>query len=196
MKLSPRLQTIANNVPRSNKCCDIGTDHGYVPIYLIKKNIVNMAIATDINGGPLKTAKKQIEWAGLEEKIQIRQGNGLEPIKPYEVDTTIIAGMGGLLIKDILDSSKKIAKSINSFVLQPMIAQAELRKYLIENQFMIIDEDLAQEKNRIYEIIIAKHGKQKVENDIYYDIGKPLIEKKHPLLPFLIKLKKNELVKL
>lgn len=196
MKLSPRLKTIANNVLNCKTCCDIGTDHGYIPIYLIKKNIANRAIATDINIGPLRMAKKQIEYLGLENKIQIRLGAGLEPIQANEVDTAIIAGMGGLLIRDIIESSKITAKSISNFVLQPMIAQAELRKYLIDNDFIIVDEDLAQEGKRIYEIIIVKHGTQKIENNIYMDIGKPLIDKKHPLLPSLINLKKNELIKI
>lgn len=196
MKLTPRLQTIANHVPQNTICGDIGTDHAYIPIYIVENKISDRVIATDINKGPLAIANKQIKLAGLENEIETRLGNGLQPIQPYEVETIVIAGMGGLLIKDILNTTKHVTKSIKTFILQPMIAQRELREYLIENNFKIINEDLAQENQRIYEIIIAIQGKQKIKKDIYLDIGKPLIKNKHPLLSSLINLKKNELLKI
>src|SRR5690554_6508909 len=96
MNLSPRLQIIANHVPKDSICGDIGTDHAYVPIYLIQNNICNGIIATDINRGPLEIAKEQIEAAGYKDQIETRLGNGLKPIKPGEVDCVVIAGMGGL----------------------------------------------------------------------------------------------------
>jgi tRNA (adenine22-N1)-methyltransferase len=198
MKLTPRLQTIANHIPQNTICGDIGTDHAYIPIYIVENKISKKVIATDINKGPLAIANKQIKLAGLEKQIETRLGNGLQPIEPYEVETIVIAGMGGLLIKDILDTTKHITNSIKTFILQPMIAQRELREYLIYNNFKIINEDLAQENQRIYEIIIATKGKQniEIEKDIYLDIGKPLIENKHPLLSSLINFKRNELLKI
>lgn len=196
MKLTPRLQTIANHIPQNTICGDIGTDHAYIPIYIVENKISNKVIATDINKGPLAIANKQIRLSGLENHIETRLGDGLQPIKPYEVETIVIAGMGGLLIKEILDNSKEVTKSINTFILQPMIAQRELREYLIDNNFKIINEDLAQENQRIYEIIIAIQGIQEIKNDIFLDIGKPLIENRHPLLSSLIHLKKKELIKI
>lgn len=196
MKLTPRLQIIANHIPQDSICADIGTDHAYIPIYIVENKISDKVIATDINKGPLAIANKQIKLAGLENHIETRLGNGLDPIAPFEVKTVVIAGMGGLLIKNILDAKKQVTKNIKTFILQPMIAQRGLREYLIENNFKIINEDLAQENHRVYEIIIAEQGRQKLKKDIHLDIGKSLIENKHPLLPTLIHLKKKELLKI
>ncbi len=94
------------------------------------------------------------------ENIEIRLGgDGLEPIRPFEVDTVIIAGMGGLLIRDILDKDKTKRDSITYFILQPNIASRELREYLYENNFEIIDESLVKEDGKFYEIIYAKKRK-------------------------------------
>ena len=123
-------------------------------------------------------------------------GDGLKPLRPGEVDCVVIAGMGGLLIRDILKSSEKISRSIDTFILQPMMAQKDLRKYLIENKYTIVDEDLAQEDRRIYEIIIVKHGQQRIEDEIYLEIPFTLMQKRHPLLKALIETKKDKLKKI
>lgn len=196
MNLTPRLQTIAKHVPKNSICGDIGTDHAYIPIYLIENNICNKVIATDVNNGPIDIAKGQIKSTGLEKNIEVRLGDGLKPINPGEVNSIVIAGMGGILIRDILKNSPEITKDIKTFILQPMIAQRELREYLLKNNFIIKKEDLAQENQRIYEIIIAVHGNQSIEEDIYLDIGKDLIDHKHPLLHKLIHRKKDELNKI
>lgn len=196
MKLTPRLQSIANHIPKNTVCADIGTDHAYIPIYIVKNAISHKVIATDINKGPLARAKKQIQKEGLESQIETRLGNGLDVIGLFEVDTVIIAGMGGSLIKNILDANKERAKTIKTFILQPMIGQRELREYLIKNKFKTIKEDLVQENRRFYEIIIAEQGSQEIKKDIYLDISESLIESKHALLPSFIDLKKEELLKI
>lgn len=196
MSLTSRLQTIVRHVPVNSICGDIGTDHGYIPIYLIQNKICKKVIATDVNEGPIKIAEEQIKRAGYKQQIETRLGDGLKPFMPGEVDCLIIAGMGGLLIRDILKSAGDLIKSIPLFILQPMIAQKELRQYLIENHLSIIDEDLAQEEQRIYEIIIAVHGQYTIDHEINLEIPLPLIQKKHPLLPSLIKRKKAELIKI
>lgn len=196
MNLTPRLRSIVNHVPQGTICGDIGTDHAYIPIYLIQNKICPKVIATDVRLGPLEIARKQIKRAGCEKQIEIRLGNGLKPLKLEEVETIVIAGMGGLLIQDILENSKKITKKIKTFILQPMTAQRELREYLIKNNFKIVEEDLTKEGQRVYEIMIAIHGQQRIERDIYLDIPKFLIENKHPLLTLFIKGKKNELLKI
>ncbi|RBP45515.1 tRNA (adenine(22)-N(1))-methyltransferase [Garciella nitratireducens] len=196
MNLTPRLQKIVNHVPEKTICGDIGTDHAYIPIYLVQNKICPKVIATDICKGPLEIAQKQIKVSGFQKQIEIRLGNGLKPIEPGEIETVIIAGMGGLLIRDILECSKETTKKIKIFILQPMSAQRELRQYLIKNNFKIIKEDLAREDQRIYEIIIAIHGKQGRERDIYLDIPKFLIEERHPLLIPFIEKKKKEILKI
>ena len=113
-------------------------------------------IGTDISKGSLDKIIEYVKELGFEDKIDSRLGDGLEVIKPYEVDTVIISGMGGLLIRDILEKHKEISNSIIDFILQPMVAAKELRQYLIENNFEIIKEELVKEENKYYEIIHAK----------------------------------------
>lgn len=196
MRLSPRLKTIADLVTENSIVADIGTDHGYIPVYLIENNICQKVIASDINSGPLQSAKNFISSKNLLDKIDLRLGNGIETLKINEVDTCIIAGMGGMLISEILDNNKKIAKSIKRFILQPMVASDELRKYLYKNNYKIVNEKLSKEDERYYEIIVVEHGNDKIEDEIYFEIGKKLIDNKDPLLLKFIekKLKKYELI--
>lgn len=182
MKLTPRLLTIANFVQKGGVVADIGTDHGYIPVYLIENQIARKVIAADINKGPLFSAKKTIKANGLEDFIETRLGNGLEPLSVGEVDTVIIAGMGGLLIRDILMNHPEVVKSVKQFILQPMVAQDELRKWLIKHNFKIVNEQLVKEEHRIYEVMVVEHGTQTVEDEIYFEIGYKLIESRDPLL--------------
>lgn len=186
MKLSPRLQAIADFVPQNSVVADIGTDHGYIPRYLIEENISKMVIATDVSQGSLDKTIKYINESIFDNVITARLGDGLDVIKPFEVDTVVIAGMGGLLIRDILSKNRKVTNSINNFILQPMVASKELREYLLKNGYTIVDEELVNEEDKYYEIIFAKAGKELIEKEIYFQISKRLIDKKHPLLKELI----------
>src|SRR5699024_3112686 len=184
---------IINFVPRNSMVVDIGTDHGYIPVYLTKNNISKLAIASDISSKSLEKTIDYIKKEDLTDYIIPRMGDGLAIIKPYEVDTAIIAGMGGILIRDILERDKEITDSITSFILQPMSASKELRKYLIKNGFKIVDEELVKEGRRFYEIIYAQKCLDFVEKTIYYEISKKLIEKQDPLLQEFIISKINKL---
>lgn len=186
MKLSPRLQAIADFVPQNSIVADIGTDHGYIPRYLIEENISKMVIATDVSQGSLDKTIKYINESIFDNVITARLGDGLDVIKPFEVDTVVIAGMGGLLIRDILSKNRKVTNSINNFILQPMVASKELREYLLKNGYTIVDEELVNEEDKYYEIIFAKAGKELIEKEMYFEISKRLIDKKHPLLKELI----------
>lgn len=194
MKLSPRLLGIATFVKNHSIVADIGTDHGYIPAYLIEKNISKKVIANDISKGSLKKAEEIIEELGYKRNIETRLGNGLEVLKPFEVDTVIIAGMGGPLIIDIIKSNVQIAETINNFILQPMIAADELRRYLYNNNFKIIDEKIIKEGDKHYEIIYAKHGKDCIEDEIYYELSKILVDKRDLQMKEYIqyKIKKTE----
>lgn len=182
MKLSTRLQKIADFIPENTIVGDIGTDHGHIPIYLIKNNVSKRVIATDISQNSLEKIIEFVKINNYDKDIDIRLGDGLETILPFEIDTVVIAGMGGLLIRDILDKDKKKANTITHFILQPNIASKELRKYLYENNFEIIDEGLIKEGDKFYEVIYAKKGKAYIHKDIYYEIGEKLIINKNPLL--------------
>ncbi len=180
MKLTRRLKIIADLVPQGYNVADIGTDHGYLPVYLIKNRIAKKVIAVDINEGPLENAKKTIKNYKLENYIQTRLGSGLSPIEPGEVDIVIIAGMGGLLIRDIFLDSRNVVGTVNKFILQPMVAQDELRKWLSQNDFKITDEKLAKEGSKLYEILVVSKGEMKIQRNIYYEVGPKLIENKDP----------------
>lgn len=191
MDLSKRLKAIVNFVKRGSSVCDIGTDHGYIPVYLVKKGISDMVIGTDISRGSLNKIINLIKREKLEKYIDARLGDGLDILKDHEVDTLIIAGMGGVLISEILEDGKDI-EGIEHFILQPMVGSKELRKYLEKNHFKIIDEDLVFEEGKYYEIISAIKGEQNVEKEIYYEISKKLIEKKHPILKEFVEYKKSK----
>lgn len=193
MKLSQRLFKIVELVPKNSIVGDIGTDHGYIPAYLVQNNISKKVIGTDISSGSLGKIIEFVKRHRIEDKVDTRLGDGLGPILEYEIDTVIIAGMGGLLIKDILEKDIKKANSIVNFILQPMVAVKELRKYLVENSFIIIREELVKEDGKFYEIIHAKKGKSHVENELYYDISPLLIKGRHTLLQEFVNFKLNEL---
>ncbi|GAA0747265.1 class I SAM-dependent methyltransferase [Clostridium oceanicum] len=184
MEISNRLKTVALMVDKCEKIVDVGTDHAYIPIYLLNKGLCKYAIASDINKGPIDKAKINIVRENLDKNIECRLGPGLTTVSPKEVQGAIIAGMGGHMIKDILEESKDVFKSLDFLVLQPVQNPDALRCYLYKNGYEIIEEQLAVDENRFYEIIKIKYDKIRVpiEDDIYYEIGKDLIDKKHPLL--------------
>lgn len=191
MKLSKRLQKIADLVPVGSIVADIGTDHGYIPVYLIESGKCKKVIGSDISKGSLDKIIQYVKQLNLEKNIETRLGNGLEVLKPNEVDTVIMAGMGGILMKDILEKNLDITNSITHFILQPMIAAKELREYLIHKDFIIIDEELVKEENIFYEIIYAIKSESKLADQKAYEISPLLIEKKHPLLVEYIEHKIN-----
>lgn len=184
MKLTDRLLKIASLVSKGKKIADIGTDHGYIPVYLLNKGTIPFAILADVNKGPLENARKEVKYNNLTDKTDLRLGSGIEVLKKDEVDEIIIAGMGGILISELLEANKEVAHSVDKLILQPMQAQEELRKYLLGNGYEIVNEVLVKEDFRIYEIIETKYtGKNTIlEDEIYFEVSKKLIENNDPLL--------------
>ncbi len=167
--ITPRLQCIIDHT-YGKTVADIGTDHAYIPIKLIEENIAKRVIASDIKEGPVKIAKQNIRKNGLNDKIEVRLGSGLSVLNKNEADTVIIAGMGGEMIEKILRDDEEKAKAA-LLILQPMNSQYELRKYLINNGYSIIDEDIAVEGFKVYNIMTVRAGHQKkFENDMEYHI--------------------------
>lgn len=153
--LSPRLQKIFSLVPKNHCTADIGTDHAYIPIALVESGVCERAIASDIKQGPLKRAETNIRRCGLSSKIDARLGAGLETLSPADAEVIIIAGMGGILIADILEASRAVTDSAKYLILQPMTATAELREYLSQNGYTVDGEYLEAEENKLYNIITA-----------------------------------------
>ncbi len=184
--MTPRLLAVAGMVKNSAAIADIGTDHAYIPVYLVTKRRAESAIAMDINEGPLTRADENIKRFNLSDKIKTRLSDGLEKLKNNEADTVVIAGMGGILINSIIESHKDRLTSVKKYILQPMTAIEETRKYLAENGFNIVDETLAKEDDKIYTVICAEPGKMKIENEINLLIGEALIKKHDRILPELL----------
>ncbi|MBE6728905.1 MAG: SAM-dependent methyltransferase [Ruminococcaceae bacterium] len=171
-KLSKRLEAIFQLVPVSAKVADIGTDHAYLPIALSLSGKCSKIIACDIKERPLENARENIEKFSVND-IETRLGNGLEPIKSGEVDTVIIAGMGGDVISGIIGSCPWIKNSDITLLLQPMTSAEVLRKYLCKNGFEISLEVPLSENGKIYTVIKAFYsGKVISFDDGYYYTGK------------------------
>lgn len=167
--ITPRLKMIAEHI-YTKSAADIGTDHAYVPIYLLQNSMCDRLAATDIKQGPLNIAADNIKKYGFENKISLRLGAGLSPIAENEFETIIIAGMGGEVIKNILENDLKKAHSAKYLVLQPMNSQDLLRKKLSENGFSVVTEDITFEGFKVYNLIVAENGtgyKYKDEFDLH-----------------------------
>ena len=183
-----RLNAVKNFVRQGSKVADIGTDHAYLPIELIESHKTVKVIASDKNFFPCQAARKNISAAGLENFIEVRQGDGLKILQVGEVDTICISGMGGSLIAEILAADIEITNSVEQLILQPMNAAGELKNFLLESGWFIGNEDLAEENKIIYEIISAVKNPAEVE-----EVSK---KKKSPLLKkfYAQKLEKLEKV--
>ena len=134
-KISHRLIQVAEMVPEGGRLADVGTDHGYVPIWLLEKGRIPSAIAMDINQGPLLRAQENRDKYGYQEVMELRLSNGLEKLKPGEADTVLIAGMGGPLMIQILEAGQENSEGVSAWVLQPQSEIPSVRRYLIEHNF-------------------------------------------------------------
>ncbi len=169
--LSPRLKTIAGLVPKGDRVADIGTDHGYLPVFLIKNNIASYVFACDINEKPLLSARRNIEAAEVSQ-IELHLCDGLAGLREDEIDTVIIAGMGGEVIAGILSRSDWIKNSHYRLLLQPMTSAEELRKFLCSEGFRIKTETAIEDAGKIYTVISAQFdGKKRQYPDAYMFIG-------------------------
>ncbi|MEW9049600.1 MAG: tRNA (adenine(22)-N(1))-methyltransferase TrmK [Neobacillus sp.] len=157
-KLSLRLGAVAKYVPNGFKVADIGSDHAYLPCYLVKNNEVTFAIAGEVVAGPYQSAKKNVQAEGLEGIVSVRMGDGLEVIENDEVDCITIAGMGGTLITNILDAGKLKLGSVTRLVLQPNINAMAIRQWFMENGWQLIAEEILEEDGKIYEVLVGEKG--------------------------------------
>ena len=193
MELSKRLMKIASYVNYCEAIADIGTDHGYIPIYLVKNNKCNSAIASDINKGPIEKASTNIRFEGLSEKIKCLLGGGLKPLKVGKVNGVIIAGMGGNLIRDIILEDIEKVKLYDFLILQPAQNPEVLREFLYNNNFEILNEDLILDDGKFYELFKVKYNenakKINIKDEISYEISSILLESNNSLVNDYIKSK-------
>lgn len=194
MELSSRLQAVTDMVTKGHSVADVGCDHAYISIYLIENEISEKVIAMDVNKGPLEIAKNNIEEKGYGQIIQSRLSDGLEGLSKNEVETIIIAGMGGALTCKILKEGIEKLRTTKELVLQPQSEFDMVRKFLEEINFQIIKEKMLIDDEKYYLVIKAKNNNReectkpyfaqspKLDKEVYYLYGKYLLENKDPIL--------------
>ncbi len=194
MQLSRRLQAVADLVTQGLRVADVGCDHAYTSIYLADWGISPQVIAMDVNQGPVDKARENVKRYGCADRIEVRKSDGLEKLKPGEVDSILIGGMGGALTIEILKKRPDIMNEIKELILQPQSEICKVRKMLMESGFLIIKENMVLEDGKYYMMMKAVQ-QTSVENKedyvltkreyLYY--GRLLLEAKHPILKEYLK---------
>ncbi|MBE7025912.1 MAG: SAM-dependent methyltransferase [Ruminococcaceae bacterium] len=189
--MTPRLVGIAACVSPGATVIDVGSDHGYVPIYLLKEKIATSALATDVHDGPLDRSRENIDRFGLSASIQTQKADGLVGVDVTDYDTVIIAGMGGMLIAEILQKAPDLAGK--KLILQPMTAVVELRKFLLSSGFVITREKIVQEGEKLYAILEAARGEGEMYTPAELLVGRE--NRQDPLYPVWVERVKDKLKK-
>jgi len=161
LELTPRLQLLADWVPQGVRLADVGTDHGYLPVWLSLQGRLTSAIASDLRKGPLEHAKETGRTYGAE-NIDYRLGNGLAGISPDETDVIVIAGMGGENIASILEAAPWTADGAHTLLLAPHTKAEELRRYLMDHGYEILREELVYDRGMIYPIMEVTAGQMEL----------------------------------
>jgi len=158
MTLAPRLAAIANLIPPGSRVCDVGTDHGQLPVWLLKEGRCPFVIATDLNPGPLETAKRTAKQVGIQSGLEFRLADGLAGVAPHEVDTVVIAGMGGETIAWILGQTSWLPAPGYRLILQPQSKLPELMKALAELGCRVQNQHLVEDAGKLYTILEVTAG--------------------------------------
>ncbi len=191
MQLSKRLKTLADMVSKGRTVADVGCDHAYVSIYLMEQQIAKSVIAMDINKGPIKKARENIEAHHLSECIETRLSNGLMELAPGEVDAILIAGMGGPLTVDILSAREDVLDKTKELILSPHSEINLVREYLRNHDFIIIEENMVKEDGKYYMMMkasrIEKEAKKlealdPMTQSLFDRYGEYLLKHKNPVL--------------
>lgn len=162
LELSPRLRRIADWVPQGARLVDVGTDHAYLPVWLLVNGKIDSAIASDLRKGPLERARQTGRVYGVEEKISYRLCGGLDDTKAHEVDTVAIAGMGGETIAQILQVAPWTKEPRMRLLLQPMSRSETLRQFLADNGYCIVREQLVADRGVVYPVLEVTAGEMKL----------------------------------
>jgi len=167
--VSERLRTIAEKVPPGSAVADIGTDHALLPVFLALGGRIRRAVAGDVRDGPIEAARQQVARAGLEQIVEIRKGDGLRVLEPGEADCVVIAGMGGPLIRRILEEGKERLAGARRLILQPNTGGEQVRGWLKDNGWRLVGEEMLEEGGQIYEILIGEPaGRGSADGDPLY----------------------------
>lgn len=168
IKLTPRLKAVADMLEKCECFLDVGTDHAYLPAYIVEKGVAKRAIASDINPNPLKNALKTLEEEGLESKIELRLSAGFENIRENEAEQIAVAGMGGIMIAEMIENTAWLKNPDLHLVLQPMTHFELVRKALHSNGFEIDREVTVSEGERAYLVMSARYSGEVSEKPPYW----------------------------
>ena len=181
IELGERLTRVASFVPNGSKVCDVGSDHAYLPVYLIQNNQITSAIAGEVVEGPFLSAKQTVRDYRMEDRIEVRFGDGLQILsKEDEITAVTICGMGGELISRILEAgySGSHLNGRERLILQPNVAEHFVREWLMKHSYRITHETVVEDNHRLYEIIVAEKREQSLPlTDTQIKFGPKLIEK-------------------
>lgn len=192
IRLSARLEAVASFVPQGARTADIGTDHGYIPIFLVQSGRCPSAIAMDVRKGPLERARAHVAELGLSGQIGLRLSDGLRELKPGEADAVVIAGMGGELMVRILSQGRHMWESVSAWVLSPQSEIGRVRAFLAEEGFQIVKEAMVEEDGKYYTVMAAGRGHMEFQNEAGLRYGALLLGQRDPLLgEFLSKEEKR-----
>lgn len=173
--ITERLKTVAEMIEKTGTLCDIGTDHGYLPIYLLQQQKIDYAYACDVRDGPLKNAAKNIAAFHMKNYVQTVKSDGLKELSEKEFDVISICGMGGRLIANILANDIDTARRAKYLVLQPQSEIPVLRRFLSENHFVINEERIALEDRRFYVLMSVANGEEPNRDEMSYQLGRHLL---------------------
>lgn len=195
MELSARLKAVAGMVTKGNRVCDVGCDHGYISIYLVKNGVSPYVYAMDVNKGPLLRAKEHILDYGYTDKIETILSDGLVALGDRESDALVCAGMGGKLIIKILTDGMEQVLKMRELVLQPQSEIHLVREYLRKQGFYIDKEDMIFEDGKYYPMmhVIIESEKQNEDNPVFDKFGPCLLKEKHPVLKDFLEYTKSTL---
>lgn len=193
MQLSKRLSAVASLITEGSRLADVGTDHGYVPIWLVKTGKIPSAIAMDVNKGPLLRAQEHIGEYGLEDSVRTRLSDGLAALEPGEADSVLIAGMGGPLTVRILSNARNHWDRVREWVLQPQSELGEVRKFLAQEGFLVTDEDMVEEDGKYYPMMRVVRGTSDYRTEVEFLFGKQLLEDRNEVLLDYLKREKGKM---
>lgn len=191
IELSKRMQSVADMIQPCDAVGDIGCDHAFVSIYLVEQHRAKRVIASDVRRGPITIAKRNIEAMNLSDQIEIRMGDGLDTIVPGEVNAIVLAGMGGMLMIDILERGEAVVARCDQLVLQPQSDIEKVRRYLAEKGYHLADEQMLIDAGKYYNLLDVRvhemvqkdeYDCSKLADDWCYMYGGILLRKKDPVL--------------
>lgn len=191
IELSKRMQSVADMIQPCDAVGDIGCDHAFVSIYLVEQRRAKRVIASDVRRGPIAIAKRNIEAMNLSDQIEIRMGDGLDTIVPGEVNAVVLAGMGGMLMIDILERGEEVVTRCDQLVLQPQSDIEKVRRYLVEKGYHLADEQMLIDAGKYYNLLDVRvhemvqkdeYDCSKLADDLCYMYGGSLLRKKDPVL--------------